>query len=231
MNLTLAYSSVHRHLESWSGYKTLMEALNRFEDLQVFIAGGVIRNCLIESSLQPKDFDFFLQGTSVKPAVELFAKNGQLDATPYGAPRWHPISNPKQYADLMSIDEFVPGLWKCEDIIDVLNQFDFTANAVAFDLRTGEAFDPQNGYRDALRRTMKMVRFDYPEGPFILGATLSRNAILWFRILHFACMLGFTIEPVTLEWLNKHRAFNHQLEAFSRMFFRPKPGYLDPLNE
>jgi hypothetical protein len=208
-----------------------MDALIRFEDLQIFLAGGVIRNCFLESSSQPKDFDFFLQGPSIKAAVEMFAKNGQLETTPYGAPRWRPIQNPEQYADLMSIGDFVPGLWKCENIVDVLNQFDFTANAVAFDLRTGEAFDPQNGFRDALRRMMKMVRFDYPEGPFISGAALSRNAILWFRILHYTRILGFTIEPITLEWLKMHRAFNSQLEAFSLIFFRPDPGYLDPLNE
>lgn len=231
MNLALAYPNVRRHLENWGGYQTLMEALARFEDLHVFITGGVIRNCILESTSQPKDFDFFLQGPSIKAAVELFAEKGHLEATPYGAPRWHSISNPAQYADLMSIDDFVPGLWKCENIIDVLNQFDFTANAVAFDLRTGEGFDPQNGFRDALRRRMRMVRFDYPEGPFISGATLSRNAILWFRILHYTRILGFTIEPVTLEWLKMHRALNSQLEAFSLIFFRPDSGYLDPLSE
>lgn len=208
-----------------------MDALTRFEDLQVFLAGGVIRNCLLEGSSQQKDFDFFLQGPSIKAALELFAQNGQLEATPYGAPRWHPISNPKQYADLMSIEDFVPGLWKCENIVDVLNQFDFTANAVAFDVRSGEMFDPQNGFRDGGQRTMRMVRFDYPEGPFISGATLSRNAILWFRILHYTRILDFTIEPITLEWLKTHRGFNRQLEAFSLLFFRPDPGYLDPLNE
>ncbi|MBR9910433.1 MAG: hypothetical protein GYB33_08805 [Gammaproteobacteria bacterium] len=231
MNPGLVYPKVRRQLESWDGYRILMDALANLEDLQIYLAGGVVRNCLLEISSPPKDFDFFLQGSSTKAALELLAQHGRLKATPYGSPRWYPASSIEQYADLISIDDFVPGLWRCENIVDVLNQFDFTANALAFDLRTGEAFDPQNGFRDVMRRTMKMVRFDYPEGPFISGAALSRNAILWFRILHYTRTLGFTIEPITLEWLKKHRPFNRHLEEFSHIFFRPHPGYLEPLND
>lgn len=231
MNLAQAHPTVRRRLENWSGYQALVRALERFTDLRAFLAGGVVRDCLLETSTPLKDFDFFLKGSSIEAAVEFLANQGDLEHTPYGSPRWFPNSNRKQYADLMSIEDFIPGLWKCEDIVDVLNQFDFTANAVAFDLRTGESFDPQNGARDALRRTMKMVRFDYPEGPFIAGAELSRNAVLWFRVLHYARVLGLTIEPFTLEWLKAHRAFNRHAHEFSHLFFRPHLRYLDPLNE
>lgn len=77
---------------------------------------------------------------------------------------------------------------------------------------------------------MRMVRFDYPDGPFIPQATLCRNVILWFRVLHYAAALNFTIEPLTLEWLQLRRKFISQESEFQRLFFTPNARYLEPLN-
>lgn len=220
------YPAVWQHLQRWSGHEKLMRTMEKFPDLSFFLAGGVVRDCLLNVSSPVKDFDFFLRGPSVKAAVEFLAEEGHLRRTPYGGARWYPDSTQVQYADLIPIEDFKPGLWKCEDILDVLNQFDFTINAVAFDLRTGESFDPQNGVRDVFRRTMKMVRFDYPEGPFVAEAELSRNAVLWFRILHYAKVLGLTIEPLTLDWLKAHRSFQEYAVQFGDLFFTPH-FYLD----
>jgi hypothetical protein len=191
------------------------------DDLRVYVAGGVIRNVLLGLSSASKDWDFFLAGPSVHETSNLFRRHGRLAETPYGAPRWYPRADESQYADLIPIVDFVPGLWRCENIVDVLNQFDFTANAVAFDLRTGEAFDPQNGARDTDRRTMKMVRFDYPNGPYIPGATLDRNVVLWFRIVHYASTLNLQVEPLTRAWLLARGDLQTYAEAFDRQFFRP----------
>jgi hypothetical protein len=225
--LTL-HAEVQRALHAWPGYRTLASVLERFDDLSVFLAGGVIRNSLLAFADPPKDFDFFLQGPSLQAALRVFQGAGRLDQTPYGAPRWYPDGG-MQYADLMTIEDFKPGLWRCENIVDVLNQFDFTASALAVDLRTGTWFDPQNGYRDAVRRIMRMVRFDYPEGPFMPGAQLERNTVLWFRILHYASSLRLTIEPLTLAWLRRHRSYERQAAEFANVFFPLHDGYLDPL--
>ena len=40
------------------------------------------------------------------------------------------------------------GLGYCKSIIDVLKQFDFTGNAIAFDLRAQAFFDPAGGRGD-----------------------------------------------------------------------------------
>ena len=191
------------------------------QDLRVYVAGGVIRNVLLGLSSASKDWDFFLAGTSVSKSNDIFRRLGRLDETPYGAPRWYPNADETEYADLIPIADFVPGLWRCEDIVDVLNQFDFTANAVAFDLRTGEAFDPQNGTRDIARRIMKMVRFDYPTGPFIPGATLDRNTVLWFRIVHYSGKLNLQIEPLTRSWLLDRADLRAHADEFGRQFFHP----------
>lgn len=229
MNLGSALPGVQANLQAWVGYQTLAEVLASCPELKVFVAGGAVRNCVLDPPRPVRDFDFFLDGPSFPRAIKILEGHGSLQQTPYGSPRWHPANHPEQYADFIPIRDFRPGLWPCEDIVDVLNQFDFTASALAFDLRTGQGFNPQNGLRDLTRRTMRMVRFDYPEGPFIPGAGLSRNAVLWFRILHYASMLGFGIEPFTLDWLRAHRDYQRHAVDFSALFFRPHPGYQDPL--
>ena len=229
MDLNFAFPEVRKVLESWIGYPTVAEILAECKDLEIFIAGGAVRNCFIVPRREVRDFDLFLSGPSLDRALKILERQGILVQTPYGSPRWYPTQDSEYYADFIPIGDFKPGLWQCEDIVDVLNQFDFTASALAFDLRTKRGFDPQNGFRDLARRRMKMVRFDYPDGPFITGATLSRNAILWFRILHYAQVLKLTIEPLTLNWLREHRHYERQVTDFSALFFPPGEGYLEPL--
>ncbi|MDP9941260.1 hypothetical protein [Ectopseudomonas alcaliphila] len=195
--------------------------MRTFKDVRVYIAGGVVRNVLMGNCTAPKDFDFFLQGGAVASMVECFSRCGSLQTTPYGSPRWYPSASEQTYADLIPVMDFKPGLWPCEDIIDVLNQFDFTANAVAYDLRTGEVIDPQNGARDAARSTMKMVRFDYPEGPYLSSASLDRNIVLWFRVIHYASSLDLTIEPLTMSWLRARADYRAKLDEFTHLFFQP----------
>jgi hypothetical protein len=228
-DLASAYPNVRRKLESWNGYKEVTRVMAQCPDLQVFLAGGAVRSCLIEELLPIRDFDFFLAGPSIQRAVDILSQAGVVKSTPYGSPRWHPVDDPERYADLIPIADFKPGLWKCEDIIDVLNQFDYTASALAFDLRTGTSFDPQNGLRDLLRGTMRMVRFDFPEGPFMPDSVLTRNAILWFRVLHYAAVLDLVIEPLTLQWLRSHQHYRHQASNFCSVFFNLGDRYLDPL--
>jgi hypothetical protein len=230
MNLARAYPDVRRHLEAWCGYSALEEAMQAFGDLRVYLAGGIVRNALMGTPTASKDLDFFIQGASAAAAIAHFGRRGRLRATPYGAPRWYPSDDKLKYADLIPVADFSPGLWPCEDIVDVLDQFDFTANAVAYDLRTGEAFDPQNGARDAARRVMKMVRFDYPEGPYAPGATLDRNVVLWFRIVHYASVLGLRVETLTREWLLSRRSYESQLDQFTHTFFRPDLRALDAMH-
>jgi hypothetical protein len=229
MDLVFAFPEVRRVLQSWVGYECLAEILAECPDLQVFLAGGAVRNCFLTPPLEVQDFDFFVNGPSLERALKILERHGTLLQTPYGAPRWHPAQNSECYADFIPIRDFKPGLWQCEDIVDVLNQFDFTVSALAFDLRTERGFDPQNGFRDLTRRTMKMVRFDYPDGPFIAGETLSRNVILWFRILHYARVLKLIIEPLTLNWLRRHLDYQQHAGIFSALFFPPHEGYLQPL--
>ncbi len=216
-------------LEAWPGYRALSEVIASLAELEIYLAGGVVRDSILGRKHSPHDFDFFLGGGEVvEEALTMLERYGRMWSTPFGSPRWQPVEGPV-HCDLVPIARFDDGLWPCEDIIDVLNQFDFTGNAVAVDLRTGAFFDPQNGQRDLLRRVLRAVRFDFAEEPIALGQALTRRTVLWFRLLHYASKLSLTIEPITLSWLLEHRELEHRAKAFEVAFFRPTPGYLSPL--
>ncbi|MGC3971060.1 MAG: hypothetical protein QM775_28100 [Pirellulales bacterium] len=206
---------------AWSGCATLQSAMDAYPDLQVYLAGGVVRNAFLSCAIASKDFDLFFGGPSVEGALELWKLSGSMDFGPFGSARWYPARKEKAYCDLIRIDRFVNGLWPCEDMVDVLNQFDFTGNAVALDLRSGQFLDPQNGRRDLARRILRAVRFDYPDEAIVIGHPLTRNEVLWFRLIHYATMLELKIEHVTLHWLRRNKGYHAKQSLFAEHFFEP----------
>lgn len=215
----------------WSGYQILSKALDETPDLRVYLAGGVIRDCFLGCVDRPKDFDFFLVGASQDQVLATLQSYGSMRTGPFGAPRWYPRGDQESYCDLISIERFYNGLWRCEDIVDALNQSDFTGNAVAIDLRNGKLYDPQNGRRDMQRRMMRMVRFDYPDEPIGQGQSLSRQTVLWFRVLYYARALDLTIEPITRKWLISNRRFWEHVDSFAATFFPVHATYEDVLTK
>ncbi|HOV64003.1 MAG TPA: hypothetical protein PLG43_09010, partial [Spirochaetia bacterium] len=201
--------------------------MDNFPDMPVYLAGGALRNLLLGKKSGLKDFDFFLDEAHFEDAVTMLGQYGSVIKGPFGAPRWFPGGADDVSCDLIAIERFYNGLWQCEDIVDVLNQFDFTANAVALDLRTGGFFDPVNGVRDIYRLTMRAVRFDYPDEPFMPGQTLSRLEVLWLRIAHYSARYRLSIEPITLRWLHKNQHYAEGASKFSEIFFPLETGALE----
>lgn len=225
IEMEIIEQSVHakalKILELWAGFVWLARALEKFSKVQIFLAGGALRDIFGSENRKPKDFDFFIAGPGVEDFLDFLAHHGKLSMGPFGSPRWFPENSPDSYADIILIECFYNGLWKCEDIVDVLNQFDFTANAIALDIRTPRLFDPQNGIRDAQMRVMRAVRFDYPDEPISSCCSLSRPSVLWFRLIHYAKVLKLEIEPVTMRWLLENSRFSGDVEQFGEIFFLP----------
>jgi hypothetical protein len=224
---SILHRDVLTTLEGWSGFQALASAMQAFARTEVFIAGGVLRDVLSTQSSIPKDFDFFVSGPDTRKFISRLGERGTFTLGPFGSPRWWPSGEQGQYADVISIEGFYNGLWKCRNIVDVLNQFDFTANAVALDLRSKRLFDPENGVRDARERVMRAVRFDYPDEPISAHCPLSRLSVLWVRLVHYANTLGFSIEPITRSWLRNHARFKDDIEVFSRLFFPPDVRFIE----
>jgi transcriptional regulator with XRE-family HTH domain len=208
-------------LRAWAGGEALEAVMRECAHVSVYLAGGALRDLLRSENSRPKDFDLFLGGTGVDRFIRHLARRGNLTFGSFGSPRWHPLDSPDRYADLVPISRFNNGLWKCKDIVDALNQFDFTANAIALDLRLPRLFDPQHGIRDLKSRIIRAVRFDYPEEPIAHDVALSRLSVLWFRLIHYAAVLGFAIDPVTLRWLNDNARFARDANLFAATFFNP----------
>jgi hypothetical protein len=195
-----------------------------------FVAGGVVRDVLLESPPLPSDVDLFVGGGEASHFIEDLAVEGTVRRGPFGSPRWTPAGD-SSYADVIPIEDFYNGLWRCEGIVDALNQFDFTCNAVALDLRSGRIYDPQNGVRDARKRRLRAVRFDYPDEPIAPNVNLTRPAVLWFRLLHYAMARSLEIEPVTLSWLRASRSHLDSQALFSATLFPFDPRALAVLDE
>jgi len=191
-----------------------------YPDVEVFLAGGVVRDSARGSNRQPKDFDFFLRGRHAPDFVEGLSHLGQLSYGPFGSPRWSPGGS-EPYADVMLIERFQNGVEKCTDIVGVLKQFDFTANAVAVDLRKATFYDPCNGVEDSRLGQMRAVRFDYPDEPITAGHRLTRTVVLWMRLMHYASVLELRPDEKTRRWLSARRHYVRERHRFAAVFFDP----------
>lgn len=219
MDASQLRTTVRRTLEAWPAFPAIADLLRRYQDLEIYLAGGVIRDAILQRADDPKDFDLFLGGSGIDEALDDLRSVGTLVVGPFGSPRWIPSQVGVPPADVIPIARFDNGLWACEDMVDALNQFDFTGNAVAFDLRTWQFYDPQNGSRDLRRGALRAVRFDYPDEPIGERTGLTRLAVLWFRLLHYAASRSLEVEPVTRRWLTRNRRSGAERVAFETAFF------------
>jgi putative nucleotidyltransferase with HDIG domain len=77
------------------------------------------------------------------------------------------------------------------DIEDDLSRRDFTMNAIAVSLKTGEIIDPFGGQGDIRRRLIRTVGSPY--------ARFTEDALRPIRAIRFSACLGFDIDMPTLE--------------------------------
>ena len=224
-----ANERVLKFFREWEGYPPIAAAMTNNPETKCYVAGGVVRDAHLGRSIPSKDIDIFLEGAGCKHVIDSFAKQGTMEIGTFGAYEWTPNAAPEIDCDIILVDKFFNGLWRCTDMLDALNQFDCTVNALAIDLRTGYLLDPQNGRQDIRTKTMRAVRFDFPNEPIAQNATLTRNAVLWWRLLHYASSLGLEIEPVTSAWLAENRKFEAYREDFERTFYKINEKALLPL--
>jgi hypothetical protein len=199
-----------------------LSASNKLGPDNIFVAGGAVRDFICNKDVIKGDIDLFVSESGYHTMLELINSYGTNVVNQYGSYRWYPDQNNSFYYDLIKINDFDQGLWKCTDILDVLNQFDITANAIAFDLCDGTFFNPVNGARDANIKLIKAVRFDFPEIPVSASIPLARNSVLWFRYNHYAAKLNYFIEPVTKAWVMDNKFRMKDFDMFSKYFFSPK---------
>lgn len=222
-------ASVFDALREWTGFECLSGAMCRVPTIDVYVVGGTLRDLFLDRRFARKDFDFVVGGEGLDEFMDILTIKGPLLRNPFGLPRWAPDGCDQIYADILPIHLFDTGLGVCTQIADVLRQFDFTANALAFDLSRKTFHDPIGGRQDASTAIMRAVRFDYPDEPIAPASGLTRLGVLWIRILHYAAKLGFDIESGTLDWLRTNSRYINQRDAFAKTLFVPNMILADGL--
>lgn len=217
-------------LAQWPGIPAFSAALTQAVTLKAYLAGGTMREAYRSGGGYSRDFDFLISRDGSVDFLRELARSGTVSRGPFGSPRWVPYEGGDRYADIIILEEFDNGLWPCIDITDALNQFDFTANAIAFDLRSGDIHDPQNGIRDAVDGVLRAVRFDFPDEPISAETSLTRHGVMWIRFAHYAAALDLRVEEITESWMIENRGHIRQLDEFSRVFFPPARDYIDRLH-
>ncbi len=219
MNDATIHDTVTAMLKAWPGFPRLHVAMNEFPEVSVYLAGGAVRRVLLAEERPVKDFDFFLDGPYREEFTERLAQDGVMGHTGFGSPRWFPAPHGSPSADLMHVRRLSSGLPKCRDIVGALKQGDCTVNAVAVNLRTGAVVDPLHGRRDAARRIMRAVRFDFSTQPIRPGTRVTYLDTVWVRFVHYASILGLRIEPRTSAWLRTYCPSEIKIREFAEMAF------------
>lgn len=208
-------------LQEDSSFNEILTIAHKLDEGNCYVAGGALRNTFLESAPYFKDVDLFVSQNAFPSLEQIFLSKGELLINPFGSARWYPSSDKKFYYDIIIIENFFNGLWKCDTITDALNQFDITCNAIAVDIKSKELYNPQNGLRHLHRKELRAVRFDFPEINISNDIPLSRNSVLWFRYKYYAKRLGFTIEEITMKWIKENSFRIKDKAEFVKYFFDP----------
>ncbi len=184
------------------------------EGAEVFVVGGKVRDTLLERACN--DYDFVVRGMNAETLQSFLNKHGEVNVVgksfgvfifvPKGSdiagieialPRTETSFNTGGYHDFeVTADPSLP-------IERDLERRDFTINAMAFNIATGELIDPFDGQGDLERRLIRAVG----DAATRFGEDYTRM----MRGVRFAAQLDFTIEPDTLAALTAHA--QHILET------------------
>lgn len=215
MNLA---KKVNIAFKNWAGHEAIEKSLARFNNLNIYLAGGVVRDSILNNQISPKDFDFIITGSQVDDFFVWLKSQGKMGRGQFLAPRWFPSEESDCYCDLMDIRKWDTGLTRCHTVIDVLKQFDFTGNAVAINLRNNDFINPVNGFSDNTNRVLRAIRMDFPDLPIRDDTKLTKMAIHWFRFLLYSLRLDFEIDDATRLWLEKNLKYLEQKDIYCSEF-------------
>ncbi len=168
---------------------------------EIFLVGGAVRDLLLDRPT--KDWDLMVRGVPAPDLEKTLEILGEVNLVgkSFGVFKWtpatwvgeaidvalprteHVLAGTGQYRDFNIQSD--PNLTVGED----LSRRDFTINALALNLSTGELIDPYGGQKDLENKILRTV------GDAIerFNEDLSRT----LRGVRFACQLNFTIEPST----------------------------------
>lgn len=187
----------------------------------IYICGGYIRSVLLNNA-ESKDIDIFVDCNQEEflQFINIMSKWGEMHYGQYGSPRLY-LDSSVEYIDIVPFYNFIVAGKPLLSIDDLLHNFDFTANAIAWDFKDDDLLDPLNGIEDINNGLLRAVRLDFPEMPVSEDIPLSAVSVFWFRLLHYQNVLGLQFDKITERWIveNNHRMKDYDM--FCQNFFVP----------
>jgi poly(A) polymerase len=178
-----------------------------FKSARIYLVGGAVRDIILKRAT--KDYDLVVGGLAIKHLEGWLADHGKVSLVGrnFGVFKWQPAGWDGDVIDiaLPRTEHVELGTGQYRDfniqsnselpIEEDLRRRDFTINALALDLVTGQLIDPTNGQSDLKKRLIRAVG----EADKRLNEDLSRT----LRGLRQACQLEFEIETDTLKAITK----------------------------
>lgn len=176
-----------------------------FKNAELFLVGGTVRDWLLNRKATHVDYDFVVRLIPIETLIVWLKKNGDVDLVgkAFGVIKFRPKgtkeeidialprteqSNPDSLGGYRDISvQSDPNLPIEKD----LARRDFTVNAMALNLTTGELVDPFGGQHDLEAHILSAVGF----APDRFKEDLTRI----LRGVRFGVELNFEIEPQTFE--------------------------------
>lgn len=189
---------------------------------EVYVSGGFMRDYIMGKPAS-KDIDIFINCSraEIKKLVEFLVQYGKVVYGQYGSPRFFPNDFDGLYVDIVPFYNFIVSKEPIKDIVSLLSNFDITANAIGYEIKSKTLYNPVGGIEDIRDGILRAVRLDFPEKPVSQEIGLSAVTVFWFRLLHYQSKLGFNFSQETEQWILENKWRYQDLEVFKQHFFEP----------
>jgi len=179
----------------------------KFKNAEIYLVGGKVRDVLLQR--ESYDYDFVVRKVKGADLEKFLAQEGKVDfvGKSFGVFKFIPKKfNLKEALDIAlprTEQAFMTGGYKDFEIQSDpdlpiekdLSRRDFTINAMALNLNTGELTDPFGGLKDLENKTIKTV--GEPKERF------KEDYTRLLRAIRFSVQLYFKIEPKTYNEIQK----------------------------
>lgn len=190
----------------------------------IFLCGGFVRNVILGIDNSFSDIDLFFQckDSELNFFVREISNYGGVELGPFGAPRLLLKDKKIGYIDIVPFSCFKVSKEPINDINQLLENFDFTANAIGLSLKDNILYDPLNALSDISNKILRAVRFDFPDKQVSLNISLSTLSVFWFRLLTYQHKLDFSFDVDTYRWICQNKFRYDDLMLFEQYFFKPE---------
>ena len=176
---------------------------------QVYEVGGQVRDQLLGFAEQSKDKDYLVTGIPLDRLIDELRKFGRvgLVGKSFGVVKFTPphpegvesvtfdISLPrKEYSTGIGHTDFAVEFDHARPVEEDLTRRDFTINAIARNVRSGEIVDPTGGREDLAARIIR----------FISEQAFFEDPLRMLRAVQFAARFEFAIEEHTRAAIERH---------------------------